>query len=177
MLEKELRAPVIAWLEDLSFLTAVEFHIHHMADIVAGRYGPRTSRRKPTLERCVAVELKLEDVAGVIDQARSNRYQTHYSYCAMPEWRVAKMKARTLDKFRDEGLGLLSVDGDAIQVLVAAKYGHGPTKRIIDNLWRRVRKEFNERWEPVSASAVHCRREASHLPLAHKSGRRGLYGD
>ncbi len=140
-LEKELREPVVAWLKSRGYLVAVEFQIWHMADLVAGRYDVRIGRKAPRLLETAAVELKLHDVAGVLSQARENRSQVDWSYCAMPVGRVEKMKMVTLEMFRYQGVGLLSV-GDEIREVVGPARGDGAKGRVESNLWRRCRAEY-----------------------------------
>ncbi len=140
--ESEMRQPVVDWLSELGFLAAVEFHIWHMADIVAGKFGPRPSPgRVPPLMECISVELKLNNIAGVIDQAKDNRSQTTWAYCAMPTEACKKMIPKSFDKFRSAGVGLVSV-GDVVREIIKPKPGRRPAPHLEKNLWRRVRKLY-----------------------------------
>lgn len=140
--EFEMRTIVVSWLSEMGFLSAVEFYIHHMADIVGGRFGPRPSPgRVPPLVESIVVELKLHDIAGVIFQAKQNRHQMHKSYCAMPTEACEKMRPQSFDKFRTAGVGLLSV-GEVVNEIIEPKPGDGPVASIEKNLWRRIRKIY-----------------------------------
>lgn len=140
-LEKEMRRPVIDWLASNGFCTAVEFLLcAGYCDLVAGRYAPRLTRAVPELMETIAVELKLHNVAAVVRQAANNRGQCDWSYCAMPADRCKRMQRRTLDKFRREGVGLLSV-GHTVEIILDPERSAGARHRVRESLWRRVRKE------------------------------------
>ena len=143
--ECEMREPVKQWLASHGFLPAVEVLIGWaIIDILAGRYGARPARRrKPPLLECWAVELKLRDAAGVIHQAKANLNQADRSFCAMPASHCHKMRPGTVEKFRTNGVGLLSV-GDVVRQIVPSSTGHGPRPHIVDRLWRRVRKLYTD---------------------------------
>ena len=142
--EADMREPVKQWLAERGFLVTVEMMVCGYADIVGGRFGARpASRRKPPLIECWVVELKLTDVAGVIEQARHNLHQSHRSFCAMPAARCDRMLPRTVDKFRAAGVGLLSV-GDAIREIVPSSVGNGSKPHIANRLWRRTRELYTD---------------------------------
>lgn len=140
--ERDMREPVKSWLMERGYLPAIEFWLTNAgcADIVAGAYAARVGRRIPKLEEVVAVELKLRDVAGVLVQAKRNRYLCDWSYAAMPQERVEKMRLSTLGKFSKAGIGLLSV-GNEIKETISPARGDGlPDGRSqVNQLWRRVR--------------------------------------
>ena len=143
-LESEMRQPVVDWLKREGFFPVVEFQLWHMADIVAGRYGDRPAKnRKPPLLESIAVELKLENVAGVISQAIMNLGQVDWSFCAMPRERIERMRPQTVIKFSDAGVGLLAVD-ESVETVVASGAGDGAKRRVQSNLWRRVRREWTQ---------------------------------
>jgi hypothetical protein len=87
------------------------------------------------------VELKLFDVAGVIRQAKANRYVANLSYAAMPKERVIHMRPQTLDKFTALGIGLLSVDIWSVSEILAPTYNDIclPRHRY-QRVWRRFRQ-------------------------------------
>lgn len=120
-LEKELRPLVTAWLEAHEMHAIDEFCMDcSIVDLVGVKFGPRPTRRIPTIERFIAVELKLHDVATVVHQAFGNRYYVHETFAAMPAERIERMKPGTLDKFSDRGIGLLAVSREVEVVLPPA---------------------------------------------------------
>lgn len=143
--ESDMRESVKQYLLLRGFVPVVEFWLHNsgITDIVAGAYAPRVGRRIPELQEVVAVELKLNDVAGVIRQAKLNRHLSDWSFAAMPEPRIRKMRDDTLNKFGEHGIGLLSV-GDVVREEIAPTRGSGlPSHRSeVKQLWRRVRQEL-----------------------------------
>jgi hypothetical protein len=141
--EREMRAPVADWLRANRYLVAYEFHLCHMVDLVAGHFGYRHGKAIPPLEHTIAVELKLDDVAGVIRQAKNNTYFVNRSYCAMPASRCLTMRASTLALFAQANVGLLSVSSDeTIEVVVSPGEGKQANDRTTKGLWRRVRNEY-----------------------------------
>jgi len=107
-------------------------------DAIGVRFVERIGRRIPPLDLVVAVELKLVDVAGVIRQARTNLSVAHESYAAMPRVRCREMLAATEDKFRQAGVGLLSVNGPRVTMVIASGPGYRGD-RFRKKLWRRTR--------------------------------------
>lgn len=140
--ESDMREPVKAWLMDRDFLPAVEFWLHGcgITDIVAGSYAKREGRRIPKLWEVVAVELKLNDFAGVLRQAKTNRHHCDWSYVAMPVERIEKMRESTKAQLREAGIGLLSV-GQAVKEVLLPKQGFGLSedRNQVKTLWRRVK--------------------------------------
>lgn len=143
MREKEMRQPVADWLASQRYRAVVEMVTAHIADMIGVRYAPSVERRRPEALETIAVELKLSDVAGVLRQCERNKCAVETSWAAMPEAAVAKMLARTLDKFRNAGVGLLSV-GSEVRIIVEAVVSDQvlPWKaaRLKKNHWRRLRK-------------------------------------
>ena len=142
--EFDMREPVCNWLLIQDFCPAVEFRLcNHSCDIVGSRYGERpAARRIPPLLELWSVELKMDDVAGVIRQAKKNARRSNRSWCAFPDFRIAKMRDSTIDRFENEGLGLLSV-GSKVEVIIPAVSGE---RILFDNhirqLWRRVKAHY-----------------------------------
>lgn len=138
-----MREPVLAWLRAKGYVCAVEIMIACYCDIVGGLYGPRKGRARPRLLRAVAVELKLDDAGGVLNQAVMNRYCVSASYAAMPTERIRRMRPQTLLAFYNEGVGLLAVDSVVCEVFPAQLEGQiNPLTEM--RIWRRVRREQME---------------------------------
>ncbi|MHB8605326.1 MAG: hypothetical protein ACYDCK_08715 [Thermoplasmatota archaeon] len=70
-----------------------------------------------------AVELKLADWRGAHAQAKAYQLGAHRSWVALPVGKCAKVATResTQATHRASGVGLLSVDGDAVSVVIAAR--------------------------------------------------------
>jgi len=146
--ERDMRQPTIEWLRGRGFVTTAERMIYGYVDVVAARYGKRPSPgRKPPLLETIAVELKMSDVAGVIKQASDNRNAVDWSYCAMPASRIDKMRPATLERFREAGVGLLSLDADGVSVAIEPSRGQGMdgSPAVAARIWRAVRKQYDER--------------------------------
>lgn len=157
MRERDLRPIVDRWCFDQGMFTAHEMCVcaSAMCDVVGLRFSQRVSRKRPQLEFIVAIELKLDDVSGVIYQARRNSHFAHQSYAAMPEERVSRMKPGTLQVFELNGVGLMSVSDTGVQIVVAA-----PTRAAIDercfdrisrNGWRHCRDQFESHQKRATA--------------------------
>lgn len=137
--EKAMRPAVYHWLRERCDCVCIERYIKQAVDMVGFSFGPRDGRLIPDVSKVVAVELKLRDFAGVIRQAKINLRTCHESWAAMPFHVVAKMRPATVAKFVTSGVGLLSVDGDAVKVVVSAcvqvndYWSHPHTKR---SAWR-----------------------------------------
>lgn len=140
--ESDMREPVKAYLVERGFFPAVEFCLHGcgITDIVAGSYAAREGRKIPKLFEVVAVELKLTAFAEVLRQAKRNRRHCDWSYIAMPDYRIAKMRTSTFNQIESQGIGLLSV-GEAVVELLEPQRGSGlaEDRNQVKTLWRRVR--------------------------------------
>jgi hypothetical protein len=140
--ESEMREPVKAFLMERGFFPAVEFCLHGcgITDIVAGSYAAREGRKIPKLWEVVAVELKLTTFSEVLRQAKRNKHHCDWSFIAMPDDRIAKMRPMTHYALRSEGIGLLSV-GDSVVEVLAPERGSGlaQDRNQVKTLWRRVR--------------------------------------
>lgn len=141
--ESEMRDSVADWLRSRGCAVAIEFFIYHMVDALGVIFGDRPSERRiPPIQELYAVELKLFDIAGVIQQAKSNRHAVDWSFAAMPRSVVNRMREDTRRKFRLNGVGLLSV-GETVEIVIDAERGsRSALKRIHRNSWRRMRKEY-----------------------------------
>ena len=134
--ENQMTAPVVAWLESLGWCCSRECSTPSgFYDIAAAKYGPRPRpRQKPPVTDLIMVELKLSDVAGVIQQAKNNRHWCCRSYAAMPESRISRFQKRTTRAFIDAGVGLIEV-GDEIQIVIPAATGKGISRRVSESIW------------------------------------------
>lgn len=150
--EFDLRDPVCQWLVDRGFWPEVEFGFNWgIADIVAGKFGPRPAPRKiPPVESVMTIELKLHDVAGVLAQCLNHRWHSELIYAAMPVDRYRKFRRQTKDKFADSGIGLLTVDGHTVEIAIAAaetepgKIDARLREHVERKLWRRGRHNIIE---------------------------------
>lgn len=138
--EREMRPLVAEWLERRALIPFFEVHIWHNCDIVAARFEHRLGRRIPPIADCVAVELKLTDIAGVLYQAKSNLSKCNESWAAMPLELIRGMQWQTLDKFMQAGIGLLAVS-DKVGVAIHAVRKSECCERLAKKLWRRNRTE------------------------------------
>jgi hypothetical protein len=150
--EHKMRLPVCRWLKDNGWLYAVEMlAAGHYADIIAAKYGPRPApRRRPKVSKLIAIELKRHDIAGVVWQCAANQHVVDYAYAAMPLDRCERMNHRSRSKFSDAGIGLLAVTPDSVEHWIEAKPARGKVDRVIEKLWRRVRKQYKELSEAPS---------------------------
>jgi hypothetical protein len=137
--EREMRPIVARWLEGLGYTVVFEYpclwDAPGICDVVGVRFAERTGRRIPAIDSLVAVELKLDDVAGVLDQCYNNRLAVHESYAAMPTERIERMRPETIRRFTLQSIGLLAVapSGD-VEVVIP------PNDRVRRALWRKVRQ-------------------------------------
>ena len=122
MKERELRDPVADYFLRQGYECAFERSFPSgYCDVLAFRFAPQTSRRIPELLEVIAVELKLDRIAQALSQARGYAWCGARSFVAMPEDRCRKMKPQTIERFRKQNIGLLSVNG-SVEMLVNADY-------------------------------------------------------
>ena len=120
---------------------------HGQCDVVGVHWGERIGRPIPLMKRVVCVELKLSDVAGVLSQAKRNRFRIGESYAALPQSRVDKMRSKTIDGFAAAGVGLLSVTDSVVRCLVMPEVNLDAFihyDKMRSKLWRR-RDEWTSR--------------------------------
>jgi hypothetical protein len=140
----DLRPVVESWIEAQGMMPLAErMFISGYCDLVGVRYKPRVGRAISGIEKFVTVELKINDVAGVIRQAQCHLRRAHASYAAMPEARIEKMRPATLDKFRAVGVGLLCVS-DVVRVLIEPQWQEMPFdyQNIYAKRWWRAWKSW-----------------------------------
>ena len=112
-------------------------------DIVGVQFSDRIGRRIPSIKQLVSVELKMDDVAGVLHQCSNNRNRVSECWAAMPADRINRMRKSTVDKFIEAGVGLLSISEKVEQICVP-KENKVDSSRMIKKLWRR-RDEWKSR--------------------------------
>ena len=98
-------------------------------DIVGFDFAPHTRM----LTAAVAVELKLDDIGGVISKALSHVGMATELWVAMPAARIHKFKPVTFTRLQELGIGLLSVGVVGCAVTV-----HGPI-RVPEQRWQRMK--------------------------------------
>ena len=160
-IEGKLRRPVIRWLESLAMTPVFEVYCcGGTCDIVGCQWGERVGRFIPPLLRCIAVELKINDAGAVLNQAKKNRNRVRESYAAMPTSRVALMTPRTISKFKEAGVGLLSVGINSLDVaIIAVANLDADPNRLKQKLWRR-RDEWTDRIDCQKFSIPKAKHEA-----------------
>ncbi len=143
--ERAMRKAVCEWLVSIGYVPVFEVW---NCDIVAGKWSERTGRAKPSLLSAIAVELKLDDVAGVIKQCKAARLRYDLAFAAMPEERVDRMREDTIGKFVEAGVGLLEV-GESVSVKIEPLPGESLwSGKTANTLWRR-RHEWSGRLTQV----------------------------
>lgn len=149
--EKEMRPIVARWLKERGYYVAHEVLVgDSWCDIVGCKWAERVGRRIPPMIEAVAVELKVNDVAGVLHQAEANYTygRVSNSYVAMPAERVAKMKRATIDLFEEMCFGLLMISADGVEIVVEASEQPGISKDLARRLWSyKLRDERAKRRE------------------------------
>lgn len=131
-----MRPIVEKWLCDNGFGVAHEILISGYCDLAGFRFARRTSHRIPELLTVVTVELKVNDIRGVMTQAKSNQYFVRSSYAAMPLDKCKRMRSKTISRFRKMGIGLLGVD-DEVNVIVEPQCdSNKDIKWMTRKLWR-----------------------------------------
>lgn len=154
MLEKELKIPVVEWLKKQGYEVTQESGIFSNCDLIGFKFQQQNGRNVPELEYVIAIELKLKDIKGVLNQCRLHRHRANEVYAAMPVEVVQKFRFDTIQKFWDMGIGLLTVDVNNQDVQIR----HSSLKYLVDLqnkkrvLWRW--HKFNNRNSVTSVSSV-----------------------
>jgi len=144
MREAEMLPAVETWLREQGCVSLPETKLAwHLCDVVGVKFAERTGRRIPAIETVIAVELKVNDLAGVRRQTAANGPYAHYSWAALPAERVLRMAKRSLASFLSKGIGILAVDVAAGTVeMYQYTFSWTMTPEISDrrrrNFWRRV---------------------------------------
>jgi hypothetical protein len=135
MREFDLRIPVANWIISRGLFPILEVHSLNACDFV----GISITAKK--IDRMIAVELKLKDVTGVIEQCLHHMTRTSETWAAMP--------ALTHDnelRFSKLGIGLLVVRGQSCDVIHPSPIREGLNFDRWKNLMRR-REEYKWRME------------------------------
>ena len=140
MIERDMRPTIDAWLREQGMLqTLYESRIFGNADVVGVQFAERVGRAIPPLTAVRVVELKISDIGGVLWQARLHREYPVLSYAAMPADRIERMRAGTLQRFAEAGVGLLAVAGMSVATIVSPQKSNTAWCDIPARLWRRIR--------------------------------------
>ena len=141
--ECQMRPAIVKWLADMGHLPVFEVHVnrYHPCDIAGVKFDERLGRSIPELKSLIAIELKLFRVADVIQQASRNAACATCSYAAMPKSTCDLFTLKTVRRFEEAGIGLLSVDVDGgfvFEEVVEPQVNREPIcDRLRKNLWRR----------------------------------------
>ncbi len=136
MVENDMRPSVVMWLNRNGYYDAHECLIGGYCDIIGCLWEERVGRRIPQLLETIAIELKMRKISEVISQAKGNHYHTNLSYCAMPAGFVERMRLQSKQKFRDAGIGLLSISPCNVDIEIFSNYKNSePHPAIARRLW------------------------------------------
>lgn len=126
--EEELRKPVHEYFKKKEYIIFDEVKLFSRnIDIVAKRRND-----------VITVELKLHDWKKAINQACLNQRVSDYSFVALPEPMWNRIDRRIYTLSFEQGIGLLSVDGVARQIMRPER-----SKRIQPCLRRRFLKNLS----------------------------------
>ena len=136
MKENAMRPAIVGWLNRNGYYAAHECLVGGYCDVIGCMWSDRVGRRKPELLEMICVELKMRDIAGVIRQAKGNHYHANLSYCAMPLDFCKKIQKRSIQKFIDANVGLLSVDEHKVEIVLYSEYKNKTPDIVFRNrLW------------------------------------------
>lgn len=133
MIERELRVPIAKWLLARGLIPVCEVHSLGNCDMVGFELQTKPFRAL----RMVAIELKLTAVAGVIRQCRSHLERANETYAAMPP-----VSAKSVEKFRAAGIGLLKVEGNSVSVVLPAI-----PRDVVVSRWTKVAARRREEYK------------------------------
>jgi len=159
MKEKELYLPVENLLREQGYFLAYEIMIGGYCDMVACKWYDRIGRRIPDIKEVICIEFKIDKIADVIRQAKSNLYFCNKSYVAMPAYVVAAMRQNTLAKFEDAGIGLLSINEKVSQIIQPKENFNLINNHIAKRLWN-----FKLRFERGATRFKGNKGKSSSLP-------------
>ena len=135
-IEREMRPAIINWLNCNGYEAAYECMVGVWCDVVGSLWSERIGRAKPNLLEMICIELKMRDMTTVIYQAKCNHYHSNLSYCAMPLDFCERMRPRSVQNFVDAGVGLLSVDGESVKIIIYSNYKNQEPDEVFRNrLW------------------------------------------
>lgn len=153
--EREMCPEVEKWLRRQGYRVVNEAPFPWgICDLVGFRFEERKGWRIPQLVSVVAVELKIDRIGDVLSQAKSHRPRMTASYVAMPSWRVDQMRVGTLERFKEWGIGLLSVGVDTKIVTSAVHILDRDLEWLKKRMWRRQKREdsYEDGQEPKARS-------------------------
>jgi len=143
--EKQLKPVVMLWLELQGLIVPrAEIVLASYCDVMGYNFEPQIGREIPNLCRVVSVELKIWDHRGVICQCRQNRPWSTEVWAAMPKDHISRMRLKTLEMFRAEGIGLLAVDSYCDIVIPSPIVMGMSVQGIRRKLWRRQSQQDQE---------------------------------
>ncbi len=146
MIENDMRPAIVNWLQRCGYYDAHECLIGDYCDVIGCMWSERIGRSKPNLLEMICVELKMRDIAGVIYQAKGNHYHCNLSYCAMPLDFCNRMRPKSIERFINAGVGLLSVDGTAVDIQLFSNYKNKSPDVVFRNrLWNFKLRNNNRR--------------------------------
>jgi len=126
-LEKNLRKPVRQFFESKNYTVFDEVKLFQRGiDIIA--------KRRSTI---IAVELKMRNWRRAVQQACLDLRVSDYAFIALPETIWSRIDWRIYYEAYNHGLGLLSVDGEASQIMRPDR-----SKRIQPSLRRNFLKKL-----------------------------------
>lgn len=146
--ERDMRDAVNTFLKEMGYRTAFEVYRQcGLADIYGVKFADRVGRRVPPATSIIAVELKLDDVAGVLAQCSYNWHSANLSCAAMPSYRIQRMRTGTIDLFSSQGFGLISVSPDSVEFVIDPREHETSNENwhatnMPKKLWRMFRKEI-----------------------------------
>ena len=133
--EKILRPVVTNWLQEKEYYVAHEVMLCGYCDVTGCKWAKRTGRRIPSMLEIVAVELKINDISGVLYQAITNCTVADFSYAALPLKKYKSMRVGSLQKFMEKGIGLLAVSNCVDIVIHARKNEISHDVDVCRRLW------------------------------------------
>ena len=146
MVENDMQVAIVKWLNRSGYYDAHECLIGGYCDVVGCIWGDRIGRRKPKLLEMICVELKMKDISGVISQAKGNHYHSNLSFCAMPGEFCQTMRNQSIQNFIDSGVGLLSVEGESVKIIISSRYkNRTPDVTFRNRLWAFKLRHKNRR--------------------------------
>lgn len=109
LIEAKMSVPVMSWLDAQGYVPYAEVpHYGSCVDIVAMRESS---------SELIAVEMKTGLTKAVIGQAYLTQLFADYSYCAV----FSKPRKISLEKCRDNGIGVLRVQGEIVELVIKAQ--------------------------------------------------------
>lgn len=122
ILEEELREPVRVYFKDKNYTVINEAKLFSRGiDVIAKRRS-----------NVIAVELKVHKWRRAIQQAYMDLRVANYAFVALPEMKWERIDRRIFHEAYNYGIGLLSVNGDVMQIMRPT-----PSKNIQPKLRRR----------------------------------------